>query len=206
MKAPYDFFRTPQPENKEKVRYHARVVVRGTITTKEVAKRIAQRCTIKEGDLIGALTELARILRTSISEGYSIHLDEIGSFRISAQSPSVRTTKEIRAENIRFKGVVFTPEKSLLRKLKGTQFEKVSHSTRSADISEIEIDGKLTEFFRYNDYITTAQMRSLCHLSYATALRRLQSRVKEGRLTHPGHLRAPFYYPVKGNFGISRDE
>ena len=132
-------------------------------------------------------------------------VDEIGSFRISAQSPSVRTTKEIRAENVKFKGIVFTPEKSLLRKLRATKFEKVSYSNRSADISEIEIDGKLTEFFRYNEYITTAQMRSLCGLSYSTALRRLQTRVKEGRLTHPGHLRAPFYYPVKGNYGISRE-
>lgn len=205
MKAHYDFFRTPQPEDKDKVRYHARVVISDTVTTKDIARRIAQRCTIKEGDLIGAMVELARIIRSDIAEGRSVHLDEIGSFRISAQSPSVRTTKEIRAENVKFKGIVFTPEKSLLRKLRATKFEKVSYSNRSADISEIEIDGKLTEYFRYNEYITTAQMRSLCGLSYSTALRRLQTRVKEGRLTHPGHLRAPFYYPVKGNYGISRE-
>lgn len=204
MKAPYDFFRTPQPKDKDKVNYHARLVVRDTVTTKEIAKRIAKRCTIKEGDLIGALTELARIIRSDISEGYSVHLDEIGSFRISIQSPSVRATNEIRAENIRFKGIVFTPEKSMLRELRSTKFEKVSHSNRSVDISEIEIDAKLTEFFKYNDYITTANMRSLCGLSYSTALRRLQNRVKEGRLIHPGHLRAPFYYPVKGNYGINK--
>ncbi len=204
MKASYDFFRTPQPKDKDKVSYHARLVVRDTVTTKEIAKRIAKRCTIKEGDLIGALTELARIIRSDISEGYSVHLDEIGSFRISIQSPSVCSTNEIRAENIRFKGIVFTPEKSMLRELRSTRFEKVSHSNRSVNISEIEIDTKLTEFFKYNDYITTAKMRSLCGLSYSTALRRLQNRVKEGRLIHPGHLRAPFYYPVKGNYDINK--
>ena len=27
---------------------------------------------------------------------------------------------------------------------------------------------------------------------------------KEEKLTHPGHLRAPFYFPVPGNYGVSR--
>ena len=49
-------------------------------------------------------------------------------------------------------------------------------------------------------------MRMLCGLSYATALRRLQERVKEHRLTHPGYLRPPFYFPVPGHFGISREK
>ena len=37
-------------------------------------------------------------------------------------------------------------------------------------------------------------------------LRRLQERVKEHRLTHPGYLRPPFYFPVPGHFGISREK
>ncbi len=204
MGALYDFFRTPQPKNKDKVRYHARVVVRNTIKTKDIARKIASRSTIKEGDVIGTLVELAKILRDELPEGRSVHIDGIGSFRISAQSPSVRSTKEIRAESIQYKGIVFTPEKELTRKLKATKFEKTPYSHRSLNLSDLEIDAKLTDFFTDHDYITTAEMRALCGLSYMTALRRLQERVEDGRLTHPGHRRAPFYYPVRGNYGISR--
>lgn len=204
MGAPYDFFRTPQPKNKDKVRYHARVVVRDTIETKDIARKIASRSTIKEGDVMGTLIELAKILTDELPEGRSIHVDGVGSFRISAQSPSVHSVKEIRAESIQYKGIVFTPEKTLTRQLRATRFEKVPYSRRSVDLSDTEIDAKLTDYFTDHDYITTAQMRALCGLSYMTALRRLQARVEEGRLTHPGHRRAPFYYPVPGNFRISR--
>lgn len=198
MKAPYDFFPTPQPKDSDTPpAYHARVVLRGTVTTRDIARRVAQRCTIKEADLIGALSEVARILQQDMAQGYSVHLDEIGSFRIRAASPSVRTTCEIRAESIRVRGVVFTPEKRLLRTLKSTQFEKAPYSNRSANISEEEINLRLTNYFHEHEYITTAEMRRLCGLSYATALRRLQARVQSGQLTHPGHKRAPFYFPAK---------
>lgn len=202
MKAPYDFFPTPQPKDSEAApTYHARVVLRGTIGTRDIARRVAQRCTIKEADLLGALSEVARLLQQDMAAGYSVHLDEIGSFRIRAQSPAVAYPRDIRAGSIRVRGVVFTPERHLLSQLQSTEFERVSQSRRSRAISDAEIDGHLAEHFLTNAYITTAQMRRLCGLSYATALRRLQARVQEGRLTHPGHTRAPFYFPVEGHYG-----
>jgi len=76
---------------------------------------------------------------------------------------------------------------------------------RSQELSDIEIDGKLAEFFKDNSCITTQQLCSLCGLRKATALRRLQKRVAEGKLSHPGYLRSPFYFPVPGWFGISRN-
>lgn len=33
MSAPYDFFRTPQRKDEDKVKYHARLVVKNTMTT-----------------------------------------------------------------------------------------------------------------------------------------------------------------------------
>ena len=132
-----------------------------------------------------------------------MQLDGVGAFRISAKSPSVRDRREIRAESIEFKGVVYKADKKLLKKLSTTKFMRTKYSRCSADISEIEIDGLLTEYFKEHDYITTKEMQVLCGLSNATALRRLKDRVKEGKLSHPGHLRAPFYFPVSGNYGIS---
>ena len=134
-----------------------------------------------------------------------MQLDGVGAFRISAKSPSVRDRHEIRAESIKFKGVVYKADKKLLKKLSGTKFLRTKYSQCSIDISEIEIDGLLMEYFKEHDYITTKEMQYLCGLSNATALRRLKERVKEGKLSHPGHLRAPFYFPVPGNYGVTRD-
>ena len=204
MAALYDLFRTPQPKGEEKVRYHARSVVTGKMKNSDLVRTIAKRSAFKEGIVAGVLIALEEVLSDSLAEGKSVQLDGVGAFRISAKSPSVRDRREIRAESIEFKGVVYKADTKLLKKLSTTKFMRTKCSRCSADISEIEIDGLLTEYFKEHDYITTKEMQFLCGLSNATALRRLKERVKEGKLSHPGHLRAPFYFPVPGNYGVSR--
>ena len=105
MAALYDLFRTPQPKGEEKVLYHARSVVTGKMTTHDLIHTIAQRSAFKEGVVTGVLIGLEEVLRDALADGKSIHLDGIGSFRISAKSPSVRDKHEIRAESIEFKGM-----------------------------------------------------------------------------------------------------
>ena len=204
MAALYDLFRTPQPQDKKKVRYHARSVVTGKVDTQDLVRIIAQRSAFKESVVTGVLVGLKDVLSELLADGKSIQLDGVGAFRISAKSPSVRDRHEIRSESIEFKGVVYKADKKLLRKLSATKFLRTKDSHCSEDISEIEIYGVLKEYFKEHDYITTKELEQLCGLSNATALRRLKDRVKEGKLTHPGHLRAPFYFPVPGNYGVSR--
>ena len=204
MAALYDLFRTPQPKGEKKVRYHARSVVTGKMSTQHLIRTIAQRSAFKESVVTGVLMALEDALRDALAEGNSVQLDGIGAFRISAKSPSVRDRREIRAESIEYKGVAYQADKKLLKKLSTTKFMRTKYSHCSVELSDIEIDGILTEHFKEHDYITTKELELLCGLSNATALRRLKDRVKEGKLTHPGHLRAPFYFPVPGNYGVSR--
>lgn len=100
---------------------------------------------------------------------------------------------------------MYKADPKLLKQLQSVKFLRTKYSQRSDEISEIEIDGLLMDYFKEHEYITTKEMQYLCGLSNATALRRLKERVKEGKLTHPGHLRAPFYFPVPGNYGVSRE-
>lgn len=204
MAALYDLFRTPQPKGENKVRYHARSVVTGKMNTQDLIRDIARRSAFKEGIVTGVLVALEEVLSDSLAEGKSVQLDGLGAFRISAKSPSVRDRREIRSESVEFKGVVYKADRKLLKKLSATQFMRAKYSRCSADVSDIEIDGLLADYFKEHDYITTKEMQYLCGLSNATALRRLKDRVKEGKLSHPGHLRAPFYFPVPGNYGVSR--
>ena len=205
MAALYDLFRTPQPNDETKVRYHARSVVTGKMSTRDLIHDITRRSAFKEGVVTGVLIALEEALRDALAEGQSVQLDGVGAFRISAKSPSVRDLHEIRAESIEFKGVVYKADPKLLKQLKSVKFLRTKYSQRSDEISEIEIDGLLMDYFKGHEYITTKEMQYLCGLSNATALRRLKERVKEGKLTHPGHLRAPFYFPVPGNYGVSRE-
>lgn len=205
MAALYDLFRTPQLKGEKNVRFHARSVVTGKMSTQDLIHAIARRSAFKEGVVTGVFVALEEALRDALAEGKSVQLDGVGAFRISAKSPSVRDRHEIRAESIEFKGVIYKADKKLLKNLSGTKFLRTKYSQCSNDISEIEIDGLLMNYFKEHGYITTKEMQQLCGLSNATALRRLKERVKQGKLTHPGHLRAPFYFPVPGNYGVSRN-
>ena len=204
MAAKYDFFPTPQPKNKQpKERYHARLVVERTFTNKDIAEEISKRSTIRRAEAMAVLDEMADFFLQKLGEGHAVKLAGIGTFRIRGKSPAVRSKKEVRAESIKFDGVVFRAEKKLTKRLEATKFQKVTYSKTSTDISEIEIDGRLMEYFKDHTYITTKEMQILCGLSKHTALRRLKERVEAGQLTHPGPLRSAFYFPVPGNYGVS---
>ena len=207
MAVKYDFFLTPQPKEKQqKVRYHARTVVDRTFSNKDIATEISKRCTINKAEAMAVMDEMADIFLQKLSEGHAIKLEGIGTFHISAKSPSVRTKKEIRAESIQCGGVVYRAEKKLLRKLSTTKFQKVAYSKTSLDVSDIELDSILTNHFKNHPYITTKELQDLSGLSNHTALRRLKERVEAGKMTHPGHRYSGFYFPVPGNYGTSTDK
>ena len=207
MAVKYDFFLTPQPKEKqEKVRYHARTVVDRTFSNKDIATEISKRCTINKAEAMAVMDEMADIFLQKLSEGHAIKLEGIGTFHISAKSPSVRTKKEIRAESIQCGGIVYRAEKKLLRKLSATKFQKVAYSKTSLDVSDIDLDNILMNHFKNHPYITTKELQDLSGLSNHTALRRLKERVEAGKMTHPGHRYSGFYFPVPGNYGTSTDK
>ena len=207
MAVKYDFFLTPQPKEKQqKVRYHARTVVDRTFSNKDIATEISKRCTINKAEAMAVMDEMADIFLQKLSEGHAIKLEGIGTFHISAKSPSVRTKKEIRAESIQCGGIVYRAEKKLLRKLSATKFQKVAYSKTSLDVSDIDLDNILMNHFKDHPYITTKELQDLSRLSNHTALRRLKERVEAGKMTHPGHRYSGFYFPVPGNYGTSTDK
>ena len=207
MAVKYDFFLTPQPKEKqEKVRYHARTVVDRTFSNKDIATEISKRCTINKAEAMAVMDEMADIFLQKLSEGHAIKLEGIGTFHISAKSPSVRSKKEIRAESIQCGGIVYRAEKKLLRKLSATKFQKVAYSKTSLDVSDIDLDNILMNHFKDHPYITTKELQDLSGLSNHTALRRLKERVEAGKMTHPGHRYSGFYFPVPGNYGTSTDK
>ena len=100
MNALYDFFLTPQPKDSNKTRYHARLVVRDTITLEDIAETIESRSSLRQSDVIGSFIEFANVFKQELSNGNSIHIPGVGSFRIKAESPEVRSPKEIRAPEV----------------------------------------------------------------------------------------------------------
>ena len=78
MNALYDFFLTPQPKDSNKTRYHARLVVRDTITLEDIAETIESRSSLRQSDVIGSFIEFSNVFKQELSNGNSIHIPGIG--------------------------------------------------------------------------------------------------------------------------------
>lgn len=92
--------------------YPEAVVVGKKVTTKQLATMLSDRCTVTLADTMAVLSELGMVMSSYMSQGKSVHLDGIGSFRytINATKQGVETEKEVSVKQIRGIRVRFVPE------------------------------------------------------------------------------------------------
>lgn len=92
--------------------YPESIVVGKQITTAQVAEMLSDRSTVTKADAYAVLSELGAVMSIFMSQGRSVHLDGIGSFRytINAHKQGVETEEEVGVAQIKGIRVRFTPE------------------------------------------------------------------------------------------------
>lgn len=197
----YDFYQNPIPKgSNRKPRLHARVVTNGTTTTEELARAIQDRSSLTTGDVKGVLDLLSNLLIHELSYGRRVHIEGLGYFQLTLECPPVKTEKDIRAESIKVRSVVFRAEEALKDRARGISVKRVRRKHKSKKYSDIEVDGLLTSHFMDNDFVTAYDFRRICGFTPATAGRRLRKLVEDQKLSRLGHRRSSIYVPVKGNY------
>lgn len=196
MAVKYDFFKVPELITKGKERYSARSVISGEMDLEQIADIVASRSTVKQSDVLAAWKGMLQVIKEGLADGKRVHLNGLCYMNLSAQSDFVRSTKEIRAESIRCRDIVYRTEKDVKRSLAVVKFER-GNIRHSSDVSDIEIDSMLRDYFKYNTYITRKEFARICKLSPSTAIRKMNILVSEGKLDRPAK-RAGFYFPVPG--------
>jgi len=196
MAAFYDFYPNP-PFEKAKGRLHARAITSGTIGTNELAEEIQSRSTISTADVVAVLSSLKDVAIDHFKDGHRIHIDGFGYFQITLSCPPVQTENEIRAESIRFKSVVFRPEKELTNKLKHIPFERVARKNHSLKHTEDKMEEKLARYFSVKPFISRIDFQRLFGYTKSTANRHLKKLANEGKLRKSGLHRFPVYEPVE---------
>jgi predicted histone-like DNA-binding protein len=201
MSLRYDFYENPAPKDSDKrPKLHARVVTDGTMNIDELARHIHGICTLTTADIKASLIALVEVMANELASGQRIHLDGLGYFNLTLAAPPVDSPKEIRAESIQVRSVVFRPEKSFKKRFKGIPLKRSKEKKHSNRYSAIEIDGLLTGYFLNNTHITCRTFCSLCGFTESTGRRRLHQLVAEGKLRNTGYRSLPLYEPVKGNY------
>ena len=196
MSIEYDFYRNPNSQGTNKKRYHARVVSSDRITTDELAEEIQNECSLTITDVKAVLIALGDKLAKHLGDGSKVHLEGIGYFQVNLQcKEEVCTTRSVRSENVEFKSVSYRADNELKKHLKKQKIQRSQTKIHSVEMTEEELDQKLTDYFKTNDTLTRSQFEVLCTQVKSTAHRILQKLVKDGKLKNVSTKQHPVYMP-----------
>lgn len=196
MSIEYDFYRNPNSQGTNKKRYHARVVSSDRISTDELAEEIQKECSLTITDVKAVLIALGDKLAKHLGDGSKVHLEGIGYFQVNLQcKEEVRTTRSVRSDNVEFKSVSYRADNELKKHLRNQKILRSQTRIHSLEMTEEEIDQKLSDYFKMHDTLTRSQFEVLCTQVKSTAHRILQKLVKDGKLKNVSTKQHPVYMP-----------
>ena len=90
--------------------FYPRVQIVGNVSTQQIAREIAEYCSLTTGDVKNTIDNLVRVMATHLQNSHSVTLDGLGTFRIimKAGGKGVSTKDDVTANQARLK-VHFLP-------------------------------------------------------------------------------------------------
>ena len=201
----FDIYESPANEG-EKKKFHVRNTNKETVRSKDLMREAARYTSVSRSDWAAVVEGLIDVLSEKLGEGKRVHINGLGYFSVSIGSTENESPKKMTRRTVQVTGINFRPEKSFKKSIvNGAHFVRERYKMHTADLSPVEVDGVLTEYFKDHRSITCARMQQTCGMTRSTAYRRLKA-LTEGE--HPSLLRegcknATAYIPVKGHYGRS---
>lgn len=84
--------------NKNYGRYFAETVSMGAVDVDQMAEEISRNCTLKTGDVKGALVALQEVMADHLQNGETVVLPGIGSFSLAAESSGVEAPEKFNLQ------------------------------------------------------------------------------------------------------------
>jgi predicted histone-like DNA-binding protein len=119
-------YRVKQKRNgiNDKELYYAVPAWSGLIGTREIAQRLSERCTLTPADIRATLIGLIDVMESYLHEGYSVKLDDLGVFRLSATSKGYATPEECTPRRVRVAKLCFRADPHIKKNLKSVKFKR----------------------------------------------------------------------------------
>lgn len=194
MSAKYALFENPSPDKEgKKKRYHARIVSNGTVRTTEIVDYISEASSFSSGDIKGILDSVSNIMAHYLEMGYTVDLDELGTFSISLKCEEVEDPKKVRAHSVHFRNIHYQADKKLMNRLQGIHLEKAENATPQTAYTLDERKARALRYLEKHEYINRRNYIQLNGCSRATAGSDLSAMLTEGTIRKLGAGRAIIY-------------
>jgi predicted histone-like DNA-binding protein len=114
-----------QGKNKKRG-FYPRIISKRTVRLRELCQLAAEGTTINSVELEASAGILVKRILKELADGNNVCIDGFGTFSVSAEAVRpVSTEREIRAESIRVKKIVFKNSQALMKRLTGFVFRKM---------------------------------------------------------------------------------
>ena len=90
---------------------------RGGVTAEILAKRMAARKSVSEGDAQSILTDLPHYIEEALKQGESVTLRGLGSFHIAITSEGCECPDDVTPAKVSLSRVYFRPDRGLIKRL-----------------------------------------------------------------------------------------
>lgn len=200
----FDIYESPANDG-EKKKYHVRNTNKQTIHSKDLIHEATLYTSVSRSDWAAVVEGLIDILSEKLGDGKRIHINGLGYFSVSIGSTESENPKKMTRGTVQITGVNFQPEKSFKKSIiSRAHFVRERYKVHTVDLSSIEVDGLLSEYFKDHRSITCARMQQVCGMTRSTAYR-LQALTQGAHpsLQREGYKNATAYIPVKGHYGRS---
>lgn len=208
MSIVYDWYENPTEADDSKEKgLHPRIFLNGKVGTEKLCYMIHGRSSLSVGDAKNAITMLAQICSEELREGREVHIEGLGYF-----APILKSTEKVtrntpnKSSKIQLKTIGFRPDVQLKGELVGVKASRTKYSRHSEQLSEVEIDMRLKEYFAEHDVMLRYDFQEACIMTRSTANRHLRRLQEEGKLRNVGRRTQPIYAPVAGYYGVSHED
>lgn len=91
--------------------------VRGGVTTEDLARRMAQKKGMSEGDVQSVLVDLPKFIEEALEVGESVTIKGLGSFNVAITSEGFEHPDDVMPGKVRLSRIYFKPDRILTRRL-----------------------------------------------------------------------------------------
>lgn len=109
MSVNYDLYETPDlAKSGEEQPLHARVVLKGSYTAKELVEQVTMLQHMPHAQVVGVIEAISKELRHLLLKGFSVELGDIGYFTLSLSvDKKVMDAKDLRSPSVSLKDINF---------------------------------------------------------------------------------------------------
>ena len=126
MAVEYKVIKRPNPQDRTQNKYYASANTTGKTTIKELCKEVEQISALSGADVQGVLYALAEIIPRHLADGKSVHLGDLGSFRISLNSKGEDKASNVDMHSIKNARIACTPSHELSRLTEELHYKKIT--------------------------------------------------------------------------------